>query len=87
MVQYPLVLEPDTNGALLVTFPDFPKACTFGEDEQEALARAVDSLETAMAMRIEDRTEIPTPSATHGKFVTLPALIEAKVELYKAMRR
>lgn len=59
MVQYPVVLTPDTNGTLLVTFPDLPEACTFGEDEQEALARAVDCLETALAMRIEDRSDIP----------------------------
>jgi antitoxin HicB len=86
MVQYPVVLEPDTNGTLLVTFPDLPEACTFGEDEQEALARAVDCLETALAMRIEDRKDIPTPSTPLDKFVMLPALSEAKVELYKAMR-
>jgi antitoxin HicB len=86
MVRYPVVLEPDTNGTLLVSFPDIPEAHTFGDDEDDALARAVDCLETALAMRIEDRREIPSPTRARGKHVTLPALSEAKVELYKAMR-
>jgi antitoxin HicB len=86
MVRYPVNLQPDTNDSVLVTFPDFPEAATYGEDEQEALVRAVDCLETALSMRIEDRQDIPEPSTSGGKAVTLPALSEAKVELYKAMR-
>ena len=31
MLAYPVVLEPDDNGTLLVTFPDVPEAVTFGE--------------------------------------------------------
>ncbi|MCC2665482.1 MAG: type toxin-antitoxin system HicB family antitoxin [Geminicoccaceae bacterium] len=46
MLAYPVVLEPDDNGTLLVTFPDVPEAVTFGEDEGDALKRAVDALET-----------------------------------------
>ena len=30
MYQYPVQLKPDSNGTLLVTFPDVPEAITFG---------------------------------------------------------
>ena len=67
-------------------FPDFPEAVTFGEDETDALVRAVDALETALAARIDDREEIPLPSRATGRpRVVLPALTAAKVLLYRAM--
>ncbi len=87
MLAYPVELTPDTNGTLLVTFPDFPEATTFGEDEGDALLRAVDALETVLAARIGDREEIPLPSLLAGRaLVALPALTAAKVLLYRAMR-
>jgi antitoxin HicB len=88
MLQYPVILERDTNDTILVSVPDVPEAHTFGDDEDEALARAVDALESAIAMYIEDRQDVPSPSKAKrgGKYVTLPALTEAKIELYRAMR-
>jgi antitoxin HicB len=88
MLQYPVKLSRDTNGSILVEFPDVPTAHTFGEDEDEALMHAVDALETALSMYINDRRDIPQPLAIkrRGKFVTLPALTEAKLALYSAMR-
>lgn len=86
MLAYPVHLRPDSNGALLVTFPDFPEAATWGEDESNALLRAVDALETVLAARIDDREEIPQPSASAGRpCVALPALTAAKVLLYQTM--
>ena len=87
MLAYPVELSPDTNGTLLVTFPDFPEATTFGGDEGDALLRAVDALETVLAARIDDREEIPLPSCSRAAaLVALPALTAAKVLLYRAMR-
>src|SRR5688572_24869445 len=88
MRKYPVVLEKDDNGTFLVTFPDVPQAHTFGDDESEALTRAVDALETALSMYIEDRRDIPRPSPIKRriKSVVLPALSEAKIALYEAMR-
>lgn len=88
MIKYPVCLEPDSNKTVLVSFPDIPEAHTFGEDEQEALVRAVDALETALMMYIEERKDIPRPSRVRKKdrWVVLPALTEAKVSLYQAMR-
>jgi antitoxin HicB len=87
MLAYPVDLERDTNGTVLVTFPEFAEAVTFGDDESDALLRAVDALETVLAARIDDREEIPLPSpAANRPSVVLPALTAAKVLLYRAMR-
>ena len=88
MLQYPVKLTRDTNATILVEFPDVPEAHTFGDDEGEALMQAVDALETALSMYIDDRRDIPKPSPVkrRSKFVTVPALTEAKLALYGAMR-
>ena len=70
----------------LIAFPDFPGVHTFGDDEPEALARAADALETMLMGMIEDREDIPAPAARRGRFITLPVLTEAKIELYRQMR-
>jgi antitoxin HicB len=89
MLQYPVILERDTNHTILVSFPDVPEAHTFGEDEEEALMQAVDALETALSIYVDDRRDIPKPSPVkrRGKVVVLPALTEAKLALYETMRK
>jgi antitoxin HicB len=88
MIKYPVILERDTNGALLVSFPDIPEAHTFGDDEAEALLRAADALETALSIYVDARRPIPpaSPVKRGRKSVVLPALTEAKLALYAAMR-
>jgi antitoxin HicB len=88
MLRYPIHLKRDTNGTMLVQVPDVPEAHTFGEDEEEALMHAVDALETALSLYVDDRRDIPKPSAVRrpALSVTLPALTEAKLALYSAMR-
>ena len=84
MLAYPIVVEDD-EGTLLVTSPDFPELTTFGDDREEATARAVDALEEAIAARIHARSEVPSPS--RGElYATLPALTSVKVMLYQGMR-
>lgn len=85
MVRYPVVLEPDDNGTLMVTFPDFPEAQTFGEDRDDALARASDALATIVDGYIRSRR--PLPKASDGAdFAELSPLMSAKSELYSAMQ-
>ena len=88
MLRYPVTLKRDTNGTMRVEFPDVPEANTFGEDADEALMQAVDALESALSMYVEDRRDIPKPSPVkaRGKGVILPALTEAKLALYSTMR-
>jgi antitoxin HicB len=86
-VDYPVTLERDDNGTVLVGFPDFPEAHTFGDDVEDALSHAAAALATAIDAYIKDRREIPLPSAIVTKHcVRLPALVEAKVRLYDTMR-
>ena len=84
MLAYPVVLEDDA-GSLLATSPDFPELTTFGIDTDEALARAVDALEEAIAARIHDGRDIPPPSQGRAVAV-LPTLTAVKVMLYREMR-
>jgi antitoxin HicB len=82
---YPVILEADDNGTLLVTCPDLPEVTTWGEDEADALQRAADAIEEALAARISHRDDIPEPTAARGRPVpSLPPLTTAKVALYRA---
>lgn len=86
-MDYPVKLERDDNETILVSFPDFPEAHTYGDDVEEALMRAPDALATAIDAYIKDRRDIPLPSAIAAKHrVTVPALVEAKIRLYETMR-
>lgn len=86
-MDYPVKLERDDNGTVLVSFPDFPEAHTFGDDEADAMKHAPDALATAIDAYIKDRRDIPLPSAIVTRHrVTVPALVETKVRLYEAMR-
>ncbi len=88
MRRYPVTLTRDDNGTLLVRFPDVPEAITYGDDEDSALAHAVDALETALSMYIRAKRPIPAPSTPKRgqRVVTVPALSDAKIGLYEAMR-
>lgn len=85
-MRYAVVLTPDDNDTVLVTVPDLPDAVTFGEDREDALARAVDAIESALMGRMADREAIPEPEADASDYAELPALSVAKIELYRTMR-
>ena len=87
MLRYPVKLAKDDNGTLLVTVPDFPEVTTFGKNEADALLRAADAIATAMQGRITDRKEIPEPSVPRRRqrLVGLPAIVAAKLALYRTM--
>ena len=84
MLKYPVVLEADDD-SVLVTSPDFPELTTFGMDREEAIARAVDALEEAIAARVHDGLDIPLPSKGRDVAV-LPTLTADKVMLYWGRR-
>ncbi len=88
MLGYPVKLTQDDNDTVMVTFPGVPGAITFGDDEDEALMRAVDALETIIIAYIDDRRDIPKPARPRKgqRTVTLPTLSAAKVSLYQTMR-
>lgn len=81
---YPVVLQKDEAGRVLVLFPDLPEAVTDGADEAEALAEAVDCLSEALASRIVDGEEIPV-ATTGDHWVSPDPTIALKAALYSAM--
>ena len=84
---YPVRMEPDETGELIVQFPDVPEALTSGADEAEALAEAEDCLTAALGGYIERHRPIPIPSPAEGQpAVVLPPLVAAKLALYEALR-
>ncbi len=87
MLRYAVKLTRDDNGTLLVTVPDLPEVATFGDDLTDALLHASDAIATALQGRITARREIPTPSAPKRRqhLVGLPAIVAAKLALYRTM--
>ena len=66
---YPVTLTKDSNGTILVRFPDVPDAVTFGDTKEEALTHAVDALLTVFDAYMKDKRDIPAPL---GHCVILP---------------
>ncbi|MBF0342207.1 MAG: type II toxin-antitoxin system HicB family antitoxin [Magnetococcales bacterium] len=86
MYEYPVTLEPSDEGGFIVTFVDIPPAITQGENEQDALAHAVDALETALDFYIEEHMPIPVPSPSNGSKTVSPTPLScAKLAIYQTM--
>lgn len=60
-VFYPAVFHKEESG-YWISFPDFPKCFTEGDDMQQAYERAVDALGLAIVSRKEEKEEIPNPT-------------------------
>jgi antitoxin HicB len=88
MRAYPVTLTPDPDGGFTVTFRDVPEAITEGDTREEALLRAEDALESALAMYVAAKEPLPPSSQTEAgeELVPLSALGMAKTALYDAMR-
>jgi antitoxin HicB len=90
MIHYPAVLEQDAKkGGFVVTFPDFQWGVTRGETEAEALEMAEDALICIIEETIRQHKDLPRPSRLRGKKyreVAVPALADAKIQLYNSMR-
>lgn len=86
MIGYPVKIVKE-GSAYLAHFPDVPIAHTFGDTRAECMRNALDALETAFIALMSDRSSIPEPSRIKRgtDSVTLPALAEAKISLYREM--
>ena len=84
---YPAIFTPDTNGTLLVTFRDIPEAVSVGDDIDNATSEALDALETAFSIYMDERRPIPAPSTLQDgeHAIYLPARVCAKIALYHEM--
>jgi len=87
-LNYPVHLQPAIEGGFVVSFPDVPEAITQGDDEAEALLRAVYALETAMEFYTDDGKDLPHASAPVGDQFTVRPTAQACIALsiYQIMR-
>jgi antitoxin HicB len=61
-VKYPVILQPDDNGTLLVTCPELPEVTSWGANVADALRHAADAIEEALGSRRARGSAIPDPS-------------------------
>jgi antitoxin HicB len=85
MLQYPLTLEEDDNGTVLVDFPDIPEAHSVGDDITAALANALDAFETVFDLYVEDSRPLPVPSvASGGPTLVVPIELAERIQHWNA---
>jgi predicted RNase H-like HicB family nuclease len=66
LVHYPVELAADDNGTLLAIIPGLPGA-TYGSNEAEALANALNLLATVGQAFADDGLLLPAPEPTRGR--------------------
>lgn len=76
------------DGGYVVTWRDLPEAITQGNTRKKALAEAADCLEEAIAARIDDGRDIPSPSVPKRgeRTVSVPPSMALKAAVYLAVR-
>lgn len=86
MYQYPLELHPEPTGVWL-SCPDIPEMNASGDNLPEAMAEALNGLESALSLYVEQRRKIPAPSPAGDPALVLriPALTVAKIMLWNSM--
>lgn len=86
MLNYVVKIEQE-NDAFLVSSRDIPELNSVGYSYEEALKEAVDGLETAFMLYMEQRRAIPSASEKQQDEaeVELPARVGLKVALYNEM--
>ena len=87
-MEYRLTVEPDESGMLWLTCPQIPEFSCAGDDLEEALLNAVDALETALEIYIQDRRAWPLPDGNTSESsprASLPALAVSKALLHNEM--
>jgi antitoxin HicB len=88
MVQYQAEFKPEGH-VIVVTFPDVGYGATQGATEAEAHEMAEDFLLMAIGDLMKQGKDLPEAAARRGRkyrWIGLPALAAAKVELYRALK-
>jgi antitoxin HicB len=86
--QYPVLLTPAEEGGYVVTCRNLPQLVTQGDNEQDALAQAVDAMDEVFASYMVNNMDFPEPGKVKPQehLVSPPAETMAKAALYVAMR-
>src|SRR5688572_3228065 len=86
--RYPAILCRARGGRILVRFPDLPGVATDGKDLAEAMLEAIDCLGSDLSIRMQQKEEIPRPSAPKRgqRLVPVPLWLAPSLALYVTMR-
>ncbi len=86
MLGYRLKFQPDDNGTVLVTSPDFPLV-TYGETTDDAMRNARDAVDMIVQSMLDAREPVPlgTDEPWNGLRMKLSTLASMKVELHQTM--
>jgi antitoxin HicB len=86
MARYPALTAED-DGGYSVTVRDLPEVVAQGDTRDQARAAAVDAVAVALEFRIKDDEPWPAPCepTTREELIVLPALVEAKLALFRRM--
>ncbi|WP_321141386.1 type II toxin-antitoxin system HicB family antitoxin [Pseudomonas putida] len=87
MFDYPVTIHENENPGVAVTCDDLPELNSAGDDIADALREAVDGIETALSIYVDQRRPIPPASepAPGQHVVRLPAVTVAKIVLWNEM--
>ncbi|WP_426113554.1 type II toxin-antitoxin system HicB family antitoxin [Pseudomonas sp. DSP3-2-2] len=87
MYNYAIRFEQDTAPGLAVFCRDLPELNSYGDDREHAISEAVDAIETALSIYVDERRAIPeaTPAQDGEHVVYLPAVTVAKIVLWNTM--
>ena len=80
------VMIVEENGDFIVAVRDLPEVVTSGDSLAEALALAADAIEVIVAGRMDEDLPVPLPSPlADGEYpVALPAMLDARLAVYRA---
>ena len=87
MYNYAIRFEQDSTPGLAVFCRDLPELNSYGDDLEHAMREAVDGIETALSLYVDQRKPIPeaSPPQDGEKVVYLPAVTVAKIVLWNTM--
>lgn len=85
MYNYPIEIHDDPDG-LWLSAPDIERLYGVGDTMAQAMSSALDGIETAFSLYVEEGARIPLPSepAEGQAILYLPALVAAKVAFWNA---
>lgn len=90
MYDFAIRFEEDGSAPGVAVFcRDLPELNSFGDDRQHAISEAIDAIESALSIYVEQRRAIPaaTPAEEGEVVVHLPAVTIAKIALWNEMMR
>ncbi|WP_434695354.1 type II toxin-antitoxin system HicB family antitoxin [Pseudomonas sp. Z1-14] len=88
MYDYAIRFEQDGSAPGVAVFcRDLPELNSYGDDREHAIREALDGIESALSIYVDERRAIPPASAPqNGEHVVhLPAVTVAKIALWNAM--